>query len=72
MIPDRKPFGTEEQGGITMCELMIAAAALPLGDDTPIALYAVLGIVALVLVIASVLMNKKAKQNDDQSKTDKK
>ncbi len=55
-----------------MYELMTTAAALPLGDDTPIALYAVLGIVALGLVIASVLMSKKAKQNDDKNKSDKK
>ena len=55
-----------------MCELMTQAAALPLGDDTPIGLYAVLGIVALGLVIASVLMSKKAKQNENKDKTDKK
>ena len=55
-----------------MYELMTAAAAMPMGDDTPIALYAVLGIVALGLVIASVLMSKKAKQNDEKNKKDKK
>ena len=55
-----------------MYELMTTAASLPLGDDTPIALYAVLGLVALGLVIASVLMSKKAKQNDDKNKSDKK
>ena len=55
-----------------MYELLTTAAALPLGDDTPIALYAVLGIAALGLVIASVLMSKKAKQNDSKNKSDKK
>ncbi len=55
-----------------MYELMTMAAALPMGDDTPIALYAVLGIVALALVFASVLMSKKAKQDSSKDKTDKK
>ena len=55
-----------------MYNLIPLAAALPLGDDTPIALYAVLGIVALGLVIASVLMSKKAKQDDQKNKTDRK
>ena len=57
---------------MNMYELMIAAAAVPMGDDTPIALYAVLGIVALGLVVASVLMSKKSKQNENKNKTDKK
>lgn len=55
-----------------MYDLVFTAAALPLGDDTPIGLYAVLGIIALGLVIASVLMSRKAKQNEDKNKTDKK
>ena len=57
---------------MNMYELMIAAASVPMGDDTPIALYAVLGIVALGLVVASVLMSKKSKQNENKNKTDKK
>ncbi len=53
-------------------ELWMIAAALPLGDDTPIALYAVLGIIALALVVASVMMSKKSKQNDSKDKNDQK
>lgn len=53
-------------------ELWLIAAALPLGDDTPIALYAVLGIIALALVVASVMMSKKSKQNDSKDKNDQK
>lgn len=49
-------------------ELMIAA--LPLGDDTPILLYAILGIAALGMVIASIVMSKKAKHDDDPNKTE--
>ena len=54
-----------------MNELMLATA-LPLGDDTPILLYAILGIVALGLVIASVLMSKKSKQSGGENKNDQK
>ena len=52
-------------------ELWMIAAALPLGDDTPIALYAVLGIIALALVVASVMMSKKSKQSGGKDKSDK-
>ncbi len=38
-------------------QLLIAAlAALPLGDDTPIGLFIGIGIIALLLVIAAVVM----------------
>ena len=48
---------------------MLAAlplAALPLGDDTPIWLYALIGILALGLIVGSVFMSKKAKEQKEQ------
>lgn len=41
--------------------LISLLAALPLGDDTPILLFAIIGIVALVLMIASVALGAKGK-----------
>ena len=47
-------------------------AALPLGDDTPILLYIVLGLVALGLVVTSVIMSKKSKeQNSGKDSSDR-
>ncbi len=43
----------------------LTMASLPLGDDTPILLYAILGIAAAGLVAATALMSKKAKKDDD-------
>ncbi len=37
-------------------------ASLPLGDDTPILLFAVVGLVALILLIASVALGAKGKK----------
>ncbi len=47
-------------------EIMTMLAALPLGDDTPIWLYALIGILALGLIVGSVFMSKKAKEQKDQ------
>ncbi|MBQ6040539.1 MAG: hypothetical protein K5705_14535 [Oscillospiraceae bacterium] len=47
-------------------------AALPLGDDTPILLYVILGLVALGLVVTSVIMSKKSKeQNSGKDSSDR-
>ena len=47
-------------------EIITMLAALPLGDDTPIWLYALLGILALGLIVGSVFMSKKAKEQKEQ------
>ena len=47
-------------------EIMTMLAALPLGDDTPIWLYALIGILALGLIVGSVFMSKKAKDQKEQ------
>ena len=47
-------------------EIMTMLAALPLGDDTPIWLYALIGILALGLIVGSVFMSKKAKEQKEQ------
>lgn len=43
-------------------------AAYPLGDDTPILLYVIIGIVALGLVVASIVMSKMAKNQPKSGK----
>lgn len=48
-----------------------AIAALPLGDDTPILLYAILGLLALALVVAMTVVSKKSKDNSDDSTSGK-
>lgn len=35
----------------------LLAAGLPMGDDTPVGLYIGIGVIALVLIIAVVVMN---------------
>ena len=47
-------------------EIITMLAALPLGDDTPIWLYALIGILALGLIVGSVFMSKKAKEQKEQ------
>lgn len=53
-------------------EFMTLLAALPLGDDTPIWLYALIGIIAVGLIVGSIFMSKKSKEqnekNDSQDK----
>ena len=51
--------------------LQIIQAALPLGDDTPILLYCILGLLAVALIVAMVLMGKHTKQDSDGQKSDK-
>lgn len=51
--------------------LMTLMASLPLGDDTPITLYCILGLLAIGLIIAMVLMGKKSKQDPDGTDADK-
>ncbi len=46
--------------------LLTALPALPLGDDTPILLYCILGLLGLALVIAMVIMGRKSKQDNDK------
>lgn len=41
---------------------MILLASLPLGDDTPIALFAIIALVALGLMIAMVALGAKGKK----------
>ena len=41
---------------------LAAITALPMGDDTPITLYVIVGIVAVVLIIASVILGKLSKK----------
>ncbi len=48
-----------------------AIAALPLGDDTPVLLYAILGVLALGLVIAMTVVSKKSKEDSDDSTSGK-
>lgn len=49
-------------------EILTLLAAYPLGDDTPILFYAIIGITALGLLIATVLMGKKSGGNDKDKK----
>ncbi len=42
--------------------LIAVLAALPLGDDTPIGLFIGIGIIALVLIIAAVVMGILSKK----------
>ena len=42
--------------------LLAALAALPMGDDTPLGLYIGIGIIALLLIIAVIVMNIMAKK----------
>ena len=51
--------------------LMTLINALPLGDDTPIMLDCILGLLAVGLIIAMVLVGKKNKQDPDGTKSDK-
>ena len=37
-------------------------ASLPLGDDTPITLYVIIAVVAVILIVVSVLLGKKSKK----------
>ena len=46
-------------------KIMLAAlfsGALPMGDNTPIGLYIGIGIIALLLIVAVVIMNIMAKK----------
>ncbi len=43
-------------------KLLAALAALPMGDDTPLGLYIGIGIIALLLIIAVIVMNILAKK----------
>ena len=51
--------------------LQLLLAALPMGDDTPVALYCVLALLAIGLIVAMALMGKKNK-NDGSDKQDRK
>ncbi len=42
--------------------LIAALATLPLGDDTPVGLFIGIGIIALVLIIAAVVMGILSKK----------
>lgn len=42
--------------------LMTLCTSLPMGDDTPIVLYASLGGLALLLLIGSAILSKKSKK----------
>lgn len=42
--------------------LLLAAESVQAGDDTPVMLYAIIGIVALILVIVSVALGFKSKK----------
>ncbi|MGN0648043.1 MAG: hypothetical protein ACI4J3_05370 [Oscillospiraceae bacterium] len=42
--------------------LIAALAALPLGDDTPVGLFIGIGIIALVLIVAAVVMGILSKK----------
>lgn len=42
--------------------MYLMTAALPLGDDTPILLYAILALVAVGAMVAVTLMGKKRKK----------
>lgn len=47
---------------------LTALASLPMGDDTPVLLYCVLGLLGLALVIAMIIMGKKSGQNNDKDR----
>lgn len=47
-------------------EYLTLLAAYPMGDDTPILLYAIIGIVAVLLIVASIMMGKKSKDDSDK------
>lgn len=43
-------------------DLIYALASLPMGDDTPILLFAIVGGVALLLLILSVVLGMKTRK----------
>ena len=45
-----------------MLEYLMLLAGLPMGDDTPVLLYAAVGGIAVVLVIVCVVLGKKTKK----------
>ena len=47
---------------------LTALASLPMGDDTPILLYCILGLLGVALVIAMIVMGKKSRQDDDKDR----
>ena len=49
-------------------DALMLLASLPMVDDTPILLYAILGIVAVLLLVGSIVMGKKSKGNDKEKK----
>lgn len=49
-------------------EILTLLAAYPLGDDTPILLYAVIGVTAVGLLVATMLMGKKNGGDKDKDK----
>ncbi|MBQ3940885.1 MAG: LPXTG cell wall anchor domain-containing protein [Oscillospiraceae bacterium] len=42
--------------------LLAAVGSVAAGDDTPITLYVIIGVVALLLVIAAVVLGRKTKK----------
>jgi len=51
-----------------MNTLYLLPASYPLGDDTPILLYVIIGVVALGLVVASIIMSKMGKEQSKKGK----
>lgn len=50
-------------------ELIMLLASYPLGDDTPIGLFILVGVVALALLIASVVLGKASRKAEDRKKS---
>ncbi|MBR3269428.1 MAG: hypothetical protein IKI58_11995 [Oscillospiraceae bacterium] len=56
-----------------MNQLMLPGfAALPLGDDTPVLIYVLLGVGALVLLIGATALGKLSEAKKARKKKDKK
>ena len=45
-----------------MAYFLTLCASYPMGDDTPIWLYGLIGVAALVLMIVSTVMSRKSKK----------
>ncbi len=43
-------------------QMLSLLSALPLGDETPINLYLLIGIIAIILMVAAVILGKKTKK----------
>ena len=52
-------------------ELLILLFSYPLGDDTPIKLFVIVGLAAIALMIASVMLGKASRKAEQKKKSNR-